>query len=42
MAKDYLILELNGSGDLSLTKWALRKQSALFQDVFHMYVQVNS
>jgi exopolyphosphatase/guanosine-5'-triphosphate,3'-diphosphate pyrophosphatase len=42
MAKDCLILDLKGSSDLSLTKWALRKQSTLFQDVFHMYVQVNA
>ena len=42
MAKDSLILDLNGSSDLSLTKWAVRKQSTLFQDVFHMNVQVNA
>ena len=42
MPKDCLILDLNGSSDLSLTKWAVRKQSTLFQNVFHMDVQVNA
>ena len=41
MAKDCLILDLNGSSDLSLTKWAIRKQSTFLQDIFHMDVQVN-
>jgi exopolyphosphatase / guanosine-5'-triphosphate,3'-diphosphate pyrophosphatase len=42
VAKDCLILDLNGSSDLSLTKWALRKQSTLFKDVFHMDVRINA
>ena len=39
-AKDSVILDLKSESDLSLTRWAVRKQSALFQDVFNMAVQV--
>ncbi|HYA13324.1 MAG TPA: Ppx/GppA phosphatase family protein [Syntrophales bacterium] len=38
--KDSLILDLNSSKELSLTKWAVRKQSVLFQEVFNRDVQV--
>lgn len=38
--EDSLALDLQSSSELSLTKWAVRKQSALFQDVFRMDVHV--
>jgi exopolyphosphatase/guanosine-5'-triphosphate,3'-diphosphate pyrophosphatase len=38
--KDCLVIELKGLKDISLTKWAVRKHAELFQNVFHMDVEV--
>lgn len=42
MTNGVLILDLKSTNDLTLTRWAVRKQATLFQDVFHMDVQVNA
>jgi len=39
---DCLVLDLKGSKEILLTKWAVRKHSELFQDVFNMDVVVSN